>query len=810
MHSLNFQVRNDSHYYQNITAELFNLIYNQAMPAIAGSLIVASCLVFGLHNVVSAHLLYGWYTLMIVVTITRYAFVKMYLRKQRSMENSILWGKIFICMLAFAGVSWSLAGTLIIPESSIHQTFIATSLAGVAAGAIPFFSGSRAACFVFIIPVLLPFAMWSFLHADTPHQLLGFLTILYMGLLLIACFRTHKAVYNAIKLKFQNDELVKNLRLTKSTLEKMNGELQNEVNDRKYAEKLLRESEEQYRLVTDALPVLISYLDMNLHYRFINKAHADWFGMPLNKISGKSIKAVLGHSIFEIFDEHIKKLRSQDTVNFETIMHFHHDDERYVSVTLIPHIKEGVMEGFFSLINDTTPRINHLATHDSLTDLPNRSLFNARFLRILNRCKLNHSKLAILFLDLDHFKNINDTFGHDVGDDLLIQVVDRVKKSLRQTDFLARLGGDEFTVLLEDVNREDVIKIADKICNVLSYPFNLKGSETFITVSIGVSIYPDDAEEMSILLKNADMAIYSAKEKGRNAIEFYTQSMNEKMVKRMSLEADLRSAMEKDELSIYYQPVMDIASNSIMGLEALIRWQHPTLGFIAPSEFIPIAEESGLIVSIGEWVLRTVCQQNIIWKNTADFPVPLRVSINLSARQFREANLTTIFTSILQDHKVSGNNLTLELTESLIMHDIDHSITVLKSLKALGFCISIDDFGTGYSSLNYLRRFPIDILKIDKSFITDINGNTKMTDDSAAIVNAIIAMAHSLRMKVIAEGVETMEQYYFLKESSCDEIQGYLLSRPVPPEEIAAFLKNAFSVEMYLQQQQSLKGNIPS
>jgi diguanylate cyclase (GGDEF)-like protein len=448
-----------------------------------------------------------------------------------------------------------------------------------------------------------------------------------------------------------------------------------------------------------------------------------------------------------------------------------------------------------------TPRINYLATHDALTDLPNRSLFNAKFIQAVGRCQNRHHKLALLFLDLDHFKNINDTLGHDAGDSLLVTVVERVKKSLRETDILSRLGGDEFTIILEVDDTDEIVSIADRILQAFSYPFQLVGKEIFITTSIGISVYPADGTDMQVLLKNADMATYSAKEKGRNTYEFYTHSMNEQMLRKINLKNDLRLALEKQEFAVYYQPVMDIASNSITSLEALLRWNHPEQGFIAPTEFIPVAEESGLIIPVGEWVLRNVFQQNLAWQAAKSFPSHLRTSINLSARQFKEANLTEFMTSILKETGLSGQYITLELTETLIMHDINYSASVIKSLKDLGICISIDDFGTGYSSLNYLRRFPIDILKIDRSFITDISGSAKDADDAAAIVTAIIAMAHSLKMKVIAEGVETMQQYYFLKERGCDEIQGYLLSRPVPPEEIATFLKNSFSVEKYLQQQ---------
>jgi diguanylate cyclase (GGDEF)-like protein len=791
---------------QSIASELVRLVYNQAKAAIAGSFIVATCLVYALYSVVPTYLLHEWFGLMALVTIARYIMIKLYLQHDHSYASSMRWRWAFIGMVFVAGCSWSLVGSVLMPTSTVHQTLIACSLAGVAAGAIPYFAGSRIACFAFVIPVLMPFTGWLLLQSDKPHQVLGVLTLLFTLLLLISCFRTHKAVYNAIRLKFEKDELVTDLTVTQEKMQVINAELQTEVNDRIKAESLLRESEEQYRLVTDALPVLISYLDMTLRFRFINKVHTEWFDRPLDKIADQPIETILDSTSFKTFKEHVDKLTLEQPITYETVMQCH-GEERYVSVTLIPHLKDNQLHGFFSLISDMTPRINYLATHDALTDLPNRSLFNAKFTQALNRSHLKKSRLALLFFDLDHFKNINDTLGHDVGDALLIKVVERVRRALRKNDILARLGGDEFTIIVEAVTHADTVAVAEKIQAAFKAPFSLVGKEIFITTSIGISIYPDDGTDMQVLQKNADIATYWAKENGRNKYEFYTHTMNEKVIRRTSLENDLRSVLDNDELDIYYQPVMDIASNAVVSVEALLRWNHPEQGFISPSEFIPVAEASGLIVSIGEWVLRNVCKQNLQWQSDPQFPIRLRTAVNLSARQFKEANLPQLMASILHEMGLSPEYITLELTETLIMDDVEYSASVIKALKDLGLCISIDDFGTGYSSLNYLRRFPIDILKIDRSFITDISGSAKESDDAAAIVRAIIAMAHSLKMKVIAEGVETMPQYNFLKEQGCDEVQGYLLSRPVPPDQLADFLRDSFSVEKYLQRQSMQKAN---
>lgn len=788
MQSLNllkskFQISPD----KPIEGELVNLLYTQARPGILSSLFVAAFTVVVLYRVIPNPILFGWFGFMLCVTAFRLSMVKMYFLKQPGLEKREPWRNLFILMTGSAGIAWSLAGTLLIPEDGSYQMFIACMYAGVSGGGVPFFAASRLACAAFVVPMLIPFAIWLFAQGDSPHQALGVFTVLYLAMLIYSSFRTHSAVYNAIKLKFENLGLVNSLSKTKQKMEMINSELQAEINERKVAEKLLRESEEQYRLVTDALPVLISYIDTQLTYCFNNKAHEIWFGKPQSEITGKSVKQIIDSTAYAIFNENYEKLIAlKKQITYETIMHFRDDEERYVSVTLIPHIQENELHGLFSLVSDMTPRINYLATHDALTDLPNRSLFTARFSQALKRAHRHLNRVALLFLDLDHFKNINDTLGHDVGDHLLIKVAERIRCDLREFDTLARLGGDEFIIILEDVTTESITLVANKICQAFSYPFKLEGRDVYITTSIGISVYPEDGRDMQVLLKSADMAIYRAKERGRNTFEFYTDELNQKILKKLTIETNLRSALEKQEFLLYYQPIIDTVKNSICGLESLIRWKHPTMGLISPNDFIPIAEEAGLIVPIGEWILRTACLQNFTWKRDSVVPASMRISINISARQFKEKNISDVFNSILDEIGLSGENFTLELTETLIMQDIEHSVRVIKSLKNLGFAISIDDFGTGYSSLNYLRRFPIDFLKIDRSFIMDVTVNA----DDAAIVNAIIAMAHSLKMTVIAEGVETIEQYEFLKARHCDEIQGFLFSKPLPAEDIPSFVKN--------------------
>jgi diguanylate cyclase (GGDEF)-like protein/PAS domain S-box-containing protein len=429
-------------------------------------------------------------------------------------------------------------------------------------------------------------------------------------------------------------------------------------------------------------------------------------------------------------------------------------------------------------------QVKHLAFHDTLTGLPNRLLFNDRLHLAILQARRRQQRLATLFLDLDRFKLINDSLGHSVGDELLRRVAERVIGCVREGDTVARLGGDEFTVLVPGISQdEDAAKIAQKILEVVRAPFEIGGREFFLTTSIGVAIYPSDGHDLENLLRNADTAMYRAKERGRDTYQLYTASMNSKALERLSLESRLRQALVNDELVIYYQPLLDLRTGRIRGAEALLRWQHPGLGLLPPAEFISLAELSGLIVPIGQWVLRSACAQVRRWQEMGFGQ--MSVAVNLSARQFQQADLVRHVTDALEQAKIPAASLDLEITESNAMQNAEVSISTLQDLKGLGIRLSMDDFGTGYSSLNYLKRFPIDRIKIDQSFVRDVPHDA----DDAAIAAAVIAMAHRLELTVVAEGVETEDQLAFLRQNQCDEMQGYLYSAPVSAEEFEKLLR---------------------
>lgn len=436
---------------------------------------------------------------------------------------------------------------------------------------------------------------------------------------------------------------------------------------------------------------------------------------------------------------------------------------------------------------ETRIRMEQLAYVDSLTGLANRILLRDRLEQGLKVVQRNGSRMALLYLDLDQFKRINDSLGHDVGDAVLMQVADRLRHCVRHQDTVARMGGDEFVILLSDMDvMTSASSVARKILESMRDPHKLLCHEIIITPSIGITIAPDDSLNADILLKNADLAMYRAKSQGRNNYQFFTEEMNTRVLDHLLMEHDLRQAISNNELILMFQPQIDLSSDVLVGVEALVRWLHPVKGLLSPDDFIPVAEETGLIVQLGEWVLINACRQ---WRSLQQPGMPpMILAVNLSARQFRDPDLIDMIQRALAITDFQPIYLELEITETILMEYLDHAVNVLKQIKALGISISIDDFGTGYSSLSYLRRMPLDSLKIDKSFIMDIPNS----HDDMAIAAAVIAMAHKLKLKVVAEGVENEAQWAFLKKNHCDIAQGYLMGKPM---NAADFVKHVYQTK---------------
>lgn len=573
-------------------------------------------------------------------------------------------------------------------------------------------------------------------------------------------------------------------------------EIVRDVSSRKETETALIESEARYSnlfrnnhtvmLVID--PATDNIVDANPSaVVFYGYDPAQLIGMKFSEINTLNAKKVF------------RETEAADNGNRHDF-HFRHllasGEMRDVEVHSGPIQVQG-KELIYSIVNDITERkraetqIEYLAFHDSLTGLANRALFEDRLILTLTRALRNRELGALFFLDLDRFKVINDSLGHYAGDQLLIEVGNRLKALVRNTDTVSRSGGDEFMLLFpESGGPDNAAHLATKILSALAEPFMLEGREICISASIGISLYPGDGADLVTLLRNADTAMYLAKQKGRNNFQFFTPELTLVAQERLLLENELRQALAEDELQLQYQPQFNAATGKIVGVEALARWFHPSRGWISPAQFIPIAEESGLIEQLGTWVLRTACAQNKHWQALGYEPI--KMAVNVSGRQFEQSTFIDMVDRVLAETGIDPRWLELEVTENILMTNVEETIQVLVDLKSRHISLAIDDFGTGYSSLGYLRQFPIDRLKIDQSFVADITTDL----DDAAIASAIISLARTLNLEVIAEGVETAEQALFLREHQCDTMQGYYFGRPSPPEKLASLFEDG-STELH-------------
>ncbi|PIE32623.1 diguanylate cyclase [candidate division KSB3 bacterium] len=560
----------------------------------------------------------------------------------------------------------------------------------------------------------------------------------------------------------------------------------------------LRKSEEKYRTVLESAPDPVVVYDMEGKVSYLNAAFSRVFGWTLEESKNREIDFVPTDQLADSRELFLKIAQGEMLNGIETSRLT--KDGRWVDVSISGagfFDKQGGLQGSVITIQDITSRkkseeeIRFIAYHDTLTGLPNRKAFYMQLEGELKESPhyVQHdrrgkgTRCALLFLDLNKFKNVNDTLGHDIGDELLKIVTDRLCSSVRKSDLVFRLSGDEFTILLNDLsNDRDIVKVVEKIQEVIAEPYHVKNHELYVTVSIGISMYPDDGEDVETLVKNADMAMYAAKEESEG-YRFFTEAMNQKALERMRLESSLRTALQNRQFVVYYQPLVK-GDSQIAGVEALLRWHHPEFGVVSPAKFIPLAEETGSIISIGKWVLFTACRQVKKWIDMGYSR--FYVSVNLSARQFKEPDLVETIEHVLDDVGLPPECLKLEVTESGIMEDPEQAVVKMTLLRKRGIYFSIDDFGTGYSSLSYLKRFPIDILKIDRSFVMDAPTN----EGDREIIKTIISMARNLNLNTVAEGVETQEQQDFLTSQGCHMMQGYYFGRPMLPEKIEAMLQD--------------------
>ncbi len=606
-----------------------------------------------------------------------------------------------------------------------------------------------------------------------------------------------QGAYDFLRKPYATDELIITITnaLKEKRLKKQNLFMQQQ----------LSESERLHRYIVNTSPDIIYILDQDGHFTFINERIESLLGYSKEEIVGKHYSFLVHHDDMEqakyVFNE--RRVGTRAAKNIELRLKCKDDGKsRHFNNRTLP-IELSAMgmytgdsqssssyTGTYGVARDVTERkiaeetINFQAYHDLLTKLPNRALLRDRLSLAISQAKREDEKLAVMFLDLDRFKNINDSLGHMIGDELLQQVSMRLKECIRAADTLARFGGDEFTLLLPKLHngRDDASKLADKITHTLKQPFIIDGHELYVSASIGIALYPHDGSNIDTLIKHADVAMYHVKGQGKNGYKFYSNEMNVPYLEKLSLDTGIHRALDSNEFNLVYQPQVNLRTGEIVGVEALLRWEHPEHGAISPSEFIPFAEESGLIIDIGYWVIQTACAELNRWR-TAGLP-EIRMSINISARQLMEDNIVKNIISIMKDYDVPGQCIELEITENAIMDDMDSIIRKLQELSGHGITIGIDDFGTGYSSLSYLHKLPIHTLKIDRTFLKE----SRINKGDNTIINTIVAMAKGLGLNVIAEGVESQAQLEYLREIDCSEAQGFLFGKPLPAEVISQLL----------------------
>ena len=577
-------------------------------------------------------------------------------------------------------------------------------------------------------------------------------------------------------------------------IKSLEDQLADALNEMNQAVVLQRDTEWRLRLLIEVVRNLsmgVVIMDEDFVVTSVNNAYCQISGLPESQIIGTrppfetlmSNDPEMHQKIWSsLLSEHkwegeLWGQRGEEKIAFD------------IAITAIVDADEKPSQ-YAAIVSDITQRkqdeerILRQANFDNLTGLPNRALFVDRLGQSLLTMSRAQHKLGLMFIDLDGFKLVNDTLGHDKGDDLLREAAVRISSCTRDGDTVARLGGDEFTVIMPNLHdAKDAPLVAQRILEALAKPFDLDDTESFVSGSIGITIFPDDASDANNLLKNADAAMYRAKDLGKANFQFFTSDLNAEVAERLTIKNGLVKALERDEFKVFYQPKVTLSTGQIESVEALMRWDNPDLGMVSPARFIPVLEETGMVVEVGEWAIREACKQHRIWIDEG-LP-PIRIAVNLSARQLREISFVSVLQKVLHETGVGPEGIEIEITESMIMSDTDSAIAALTELHGLGICVAMDDFGTGYSSLSYLRQFPIDTIKIDGSFVADISTSA----DDAEIVRTIISMGQTLNKTIVAEGVETEEQLQLLRNFKCDQIQGYLFSRPVPGNELTEFIR---------------------
>ena len=771
------------HERSQIKAELVAHLYRNAPLSYTFTILNGFLLAFLQRPVISNAVISTWFILLLLITVMRWALVIAYNKNYFKKLEVDHWNTIYLWGTGLAGCVWASAAKYLFPLNNIdHQLFVVFVLGGMTAASVSVLSARMEAFFFFTVPILVTLSLQIFLFGTTLSSPMAMMILLYLIGLSIAARENHKTILTSLELRFDNRMLMK------------------EIRDRQLAEEALYQQKDRLQITFSAMAEGVIITDSNGLIEYINPAAEKISGWLNNDVIRKKVE-----EIFTYFNEETGKeqlpailnsLENSDCSKQNHVLSTKNEEQRLIEEIATP-LKDrsgNRIVGAVAIIRDITQaseysrQLAFQASHDALTHLPNRSLLCDRLEHAISKAKRINSMVAVLFMDLDRFKQINDSLGHAAGDELLCGVAQQIEASIREGDTVARLGGDEFVVVLEDIrDLSNVTSVAQKIINHLAQPLTIENQEITANLSIGIAVFPRDGPDVETLLKHADTAMYQTKKFGHEKIQFYFAKMSEQAVERLRLEQQLQHAVMRNELELFYQPRVNMVKCKIVGFEALVRWRISPNILVPPSEFIHIAEETGTILTIGEWVLFHACQQARRWHMSGQ--PDLQIAVNLSARQIRSPNIVELVASVLQQTQLKPEALELEITESIFLHDIDHAISTLRKLKALGVKLAIDDFGTGYCSLTYIKRFPIDILKIDRSFVQDLNSDLI----NSAIVPTIITLAHNLSLEVVAEGVEDEMQLKYLNDLACIDYQGFLFSKPLPESEATTLLISADS-----------------
>ena len=730
-------------------------------------------LVSTFYGHVDNKVLFSWTFFVLLVTLFRY-FSALKYQKQPNSLSFVKWRQIFSIGVILSAISWGITPFLFfLPNDYLYQMVIIIIIAGLSAGSVGSLSQIRFNIVIYLLIIIVPLIAVLFSQGTAVHNSLAMLVILYLLLLLMFAKKFHKNYIDAISTQILYE---------------------------KKQEELLK-SEQRFKTIFQSVPIGLFFYDKNMQIVDVNPEFTNFLEAPYDFLIGLDLNNLPDSRLLPSLQAPFKGLQGFYEGEYLTLLK---QKNLWVSISTSPlYGKHKQIIGAVGIVSDITQRMltqikmEHQANFDALTDVPNRIYLMRDIEKEIIRYQRHKHLFGVLFLDLDNFKNINDSLGHDIGDQLLIETTQRIKSVIRKEDIVARIGGDEFIVMLPDLTQDEktaatkMEHVATKIHEVLCGIYKIHGHKLTISTSIGASLISSDEESAEDILKHADLAMYQAKKDGKNTTRFYQEKMDIWVKRRLEIENELRHAIEHDEFKLCYQPIIEFSTSSIVGAEALLRWNNPKLGTISPDEFIPIAEESGIIISIGAWVLKTAIQQFVQWQKEFPHIASLnKIAINVSVNQFNTADFITQIDEIIKLNGLNPNHLELELTESIIAKDINLVQNKMKELRAMGIKLSIDDFGTGYSSLSYLKKLPFTTLKIDKSFTQDIQDDV----DDKELISTIITIAENFNLEVVIEGVETMEQFNFVNERKATFMQGYYCSKPMPVESFEEMLKKSDGV----------------